>query len=511
MPLFSLPRLLRVNFVSSPPAASEADSAAVSPAALPAAALPSAAIPLVVDLDGTLVRTDTLLEGFLLLLKKNLLWGLLAPGWLLKGRAHLKSEIAKRVELDATQLPYREDLLIWLRAQHQAGRPLMLATAADQRVAQAVAAHLGFFSRVYASDGVINLRGERKLARLRETLSGPFDYVGNGAEDLPLWRTARAAVVVDASARVCREAQKTARVEKILPRERLTVKTFLRALRVHQWAKNVLVFVPLIAAHKVRDAALLLQTVGAFASFSLLASSVYVVNDLLDLPADRRHPHKRERPFASGALPLSWGLLLAPALWLCGAVLALWLPTPFWTLLGMYYLATLAYSLWLKQMMVLDVLVLAGLYTVRIFAGSRATGVPTSSWLFTFAMFLFFSLALVKRLSEVRRLRLSNEAAAPGRGYLASDYEQLGSLGTASGFLSVLVLSLYITSKEVAVLYAHPERLWLLCPLMMYWLSRVWLLAHRGQVNEDPLLFALKDGISYGVGAMAAVILYFAV
>lgn len=285
------------------------------------------------------------------------------------------------------------------------------------------------------------------------------------------------------------------------------LRSLLRALRVHQWAKNLLLFVPLVAAHRVLEPSRVVQALLAFVSFSLCASSVYVVNDLMDLEADRVHPSKRRRPFASGELPVRAGLWLAPLLLGAGAAVALaLLPLPFAALLGAYFATTLAYSLYLKQVLMLDVLVLAGLYTVRIFGGSLAVGVPTSSWLFTFSMFLFLSLALVKRLSELRRLRLSQQAAAPRRGYRAEDYEQLGSLGVASGWLSVLVLALYITSREVTVLYRHPERLWLLCPLMLYWLGRVWLLAHRGEVDEDPLVFALKDKVSYGVGLLCAAV-----
>lgn len=285
------------------------------------------------------------------------------------------------------------------------------------------------------------------------------------------------------------------------------LRSLLRALRVHQWAKNLLLFVPLVAAHRVLEPSRVVQALLAFVSFSLCASSVYVVNDLVDLEADRRHPSKRQRPFASGELPVRAGLWLAPLLLGAGVAVALaLLPLPFSALLGAYFATTLAYSLYLKQVPMLDVLVLAGLYTVRIFGGSLAVGVPTSDWLFTFSMFLFLSLALVKRLSELRRLRLSQQEAAPGRGYRTEDYELLGSLGVASGWLSVLVLALYITSREVTVLYRHPERLWLLCPLMLYWLGRVWLLAHRGEVDEDPLVFALRDKVSYGAGLLAAAV-----
>ncbi|WP_257455733.1 UbiA family prenyltransferase [Archangium lipolyticum] len=427
--------------------------------------------PLAVELEGVLTRTHTLHEGLLRLLKHHPLQALASLGWRLEGRAFVRAEVARRVELDVARLPYDEVLVAHLGEEKARGRRLVLATAADQKVAEAVAAHLGLFEAVFASDGTRELTGAHREARLREALGE--------------------------------------RPEEARPREATMSRprAIRKALRVHQWAKNVLVFVPLLAAHKALNLPMLLHAVLGFIAFSLCASSVYVLNDLLDLDSDRRHPTKRQRPFASGALSVRAGLWLAPVLLGAGAAVASLLPGEFLALLGTYYGITLAYSFLLKQVAMLDVLVLAGLYTVRIFGGSLAVGVPTSSWLLTFSMFLFLSLALVKRLSEVRRLRLANEPAAHGRGYVAGDYEQLSMLGVSSGYLSVLVLALYITSKEVTVLYAHPARLWLLCPVMMYWVGRVWLLAHRGEVNEDPLIFALKDKVSYVVGLIAACVL----
>lgn len=452
----------------------------------PSAAQPEAQdTPLAVELDGTLVRTDTLHEGLVRLLKHNPLWLLLAVVWWLKGRAFLRAEVARRVPLDAARLPYNEPLVAFLTEEKARGRRLALVTASHRDVADAVAAHLGLFAEVHASDATAELRGPKKLARLKEAL-GTFDYAGTDAAMQGIGRPARDF-----------EAPKGG------------VRKLVKALRVHQWAKNVLVFVPLFAAHKGFHLPLLVQALLGFVAFSLCASSVYVLNDLLDLDSDRRHPTKKKRPFAAGDLSVRTGALMAPVLLAAGAAVAVtMLPLHFVALLATYYAVTLAYSLHLKQVMVLDVLVLAGLYTVRIFGGSLATGVPTSSWLLSFSMFFFLSLALVKRLSEIRRLRLSNETAAHGRGYVAGDYELLASLGVASGYLSVLVLVLYISNKEVTALYSQPERLWLLCPVMLYWVSRVWLLAHRGQVNEDPLVFALRDKVSYAVGAVAALVLF---
>lgn len=466
-------------------------------------------MPLAVDLDGTLVRTDTLHENLLVLFKRAPWLLVLVPLWVLKGKAFFKAEVARRAALDASRLPYNEELLSWLQEEKARGRKLVLATAADRRIADGVAAHLGLFSDVYASDGTVNLSGARKLARLKETL-GTFDYAGNDAVDVPLWRESRQIVVVHAQAGVLKQARGLGpQVHRVFERPGVGPRAWVKALRVHQWAKNALIFVPLLAAHRAAEPAMLLKAVLGFVAFSLCASSVYVLNDLLDLESDRRHPTKKKRPFAACDLPVSTGVVLAPLLLLAGAAVSfLLLPLAFAGLLGAYYVLTLAYSLRLKQVVMLDVLVLAGLYTVRIFGGALAVGVPTSSWLLMFSTFLFLSLALVKRLSEVRRLRLSNEEAAHGRGYLAQDYEQLASLGAASGQVSVLVLALYITSKEVTALYGHPERLWLLCPVMLYWVGRVWVLAHRGLVNEDPLVFALRDKVSYQVAFFAALVLW---
>ncbi|HEX8439139.1 UbiA family prenyltransferase, partial [Archangium sp.] len=344
----------------------------MSPSALAVSeSQPQVPSPLAVELEGVLARTNTLHEGLLRLLKHHPLLAFAVLGWMLKGPAFLRAEVARRVDLDVARLPYDEALVARLREEKAAGRRLVLATVADQRVAEAVAAHLGLFDAVHGSNGTQELSGSLREARLREV----------GGEG-------------------CEEARPSGPLV-------LGPRALLKALRVHQWAKNVLVFVPLLAAHKAQHLPMLLQALLGFISFSLCASSVYVLNDLLDLDSDRKHPTKRRRPFASGALSVRAGLLLAPALLGSGVAVALLLPLEFLALLATYYAITLAYSFHLKQVVMLDVLLLAGLYTVRIFGGSLAVGVPTSSWLFTFSMFLFLSLALVKRLSEVRRLRLA--------------------------------------------------------------------------------------------------------
>lgn len=470
--------------------------------------------PLCVDLDGTLVKTDLLLESLFVLLKTQPWAVLLLPVWLLRGRAYLKKQIAARAVLNVPALPYHLEFLQFLTEQYRAGRQLILATAADEAIAQSVAKHLGIFTHVVASDGATNLSGARKLDTLLERF-GTFHYAGNASVDLPIWRRAQGAILVNAPARVVRSAQRDACVHEVFPGEqglRARLRAFVKAIRVHQWIKNLLVFVPLFTSHQVGSPMLWVDTVIAFVAFSLCASSVYLVNDLLDLEADRLHPKKRNRPFASGALPVSYGLIAVPLLLAGGFGFALLLlPPAFSVALACYYALTVAYSFYLKQIVLLDVVVLATLYTLRILAGAAAVAVPLSQWLLAFSLFLFLSLALVKRFSELQTLRRSNSTAAKGRGYFAGDLEQLASLGAASGYLSVLVLALYINSREVTSLYSHPALLWLICPFLLYWVSRVWLLAHRGQMHHDPIVFALRDKISYLTGLVVGIVMLLAI
>jgi 4-hydroxybenzoate polyprenyltransferase len=464
-----------------------------------------------VDLDGTLLRSDSLHE-LLCGRLRNRPWQLaFAPVWLLSGRAALKAKLAEGNGIDPSSLPYNEELLTWLRAERSAGRKIVLATAADRRVADAVAKHLGIFDEVLASDGMTNLKGAAK----REALAakyGAFAYVGNSGADFPVWEGAAERVVTGAGRTTV--AAVTARYPGavVIGKPRRTVLPLIRALRPHQWVKNLLLFVPVIMAHQLSvhgstGHSKLLQAFTAFCSFSLCASSVYVLNDLLDIEADRMHRTKRRRPFASGELSILLGFALLPFLWAGAIALAALLKPDFIVILGAYLVLTCGYSFWLKQFALIDIIILAGLYTIRIFAGGVAGEVPVSQWLMAFSMFIFFSLACVKRYSELLGLRRANEQQAPGRGYTAGDLEPMAQFGCASAFLSVLVLALYINSGEVTVLYRTPQLLWLICPLLLYWLSRVWLLAHRGVLHEDPIVFAIKDRVSYMTGLLTAAII----
>ena len=459
------------------------------------------AAPLCVDLDGTLVKTDTLLETLLLLLKQNPLYLLMLPLWLRRGKAYLKQEISRRVALDAASLPYNEALLDYLQAERAAGRKLVLATAADRRIATRIAEHVGLFDEVIASEGGTNRSGGGKLELLKERY-GAFAYAGNADVDLQVWRGASEAVVVSPKRSLADKAREVTEVSRVFAEPvRPAWQLIVKAARLHQWAKNALLFVPLLTSHQLLNPQLFAQAVLAFIAFGLCASSVYLTNDMLDLAADRQHHRKRFRPFASGTLPLKLGFMITPFFLLSGVALAFFLPPTFLLLLIGYLILTVSYSFYIKQVALLDVILLAALYTVRIVAGGAATGILVSPWLLAFSMFFFLSLAFVKRFSELETLRLKGDDKAKARGYVVGDLEQLASLGAASGYISVLVMALYISSDAVIELYNVPGALWLICPLMLYWISRVWLLARRGEMHDDPVVFALKDRVSYAVGA----------
>jgi 4-hydroxybenzoate polyprenyltransferase/phosphoserine phosphatase len=457
-------------------------------------------LPIAVDLDGSLVRTDTLHELALALLRTRPLDVLRLPLWLLRGKAYLKHEVAARVGIDASTLPYNEPLLAWLKEQKQAGRRLVLCTAADGLVAHAVAEHLGIFDQVLVSGEDVNLSGPRKREALEREF-GPrgFDYVGNSRIDLEVWSGANAAVVVSASESLAFRASQVSQLLAVF-RQPVRPATLAKALRVHQWIKNLLLFVPLIAAHQLGDATLVGAGLLAFVAFSLCASGVYVANDLMDLESDRAHPRKRNRPFASGALPIALGVVLAPMLMLAGISIALLLGTAFAGWLTAYLALTAAYSARLKRLLLVDCVVLALLYTLRVVAGAAATGIELSFWLLAFSVFLFFSLAFVKRYVELRGAAERSGAQIRGRGYLVQDTAIVQAIGIASGYASVVILALYLQGDTVLSLYALPQAMWGAVLLMLFWVSWIWMKAGRGEVDDDPVVFAARDLTSLVVG-----------
>lgn len=469
-------------------------------------------LPLCVDLDGTLVRTDTLLESVLLLTKKNP-WQLVAMArWFFKGKAYAKEKIAQRSRLNVVLLPYNQELLTYLRAEHARGRKLYLATASPMKTAAHIMAHLDIFEDVVATHGKKNLKGRYKARALAEKFGRKkFAYAGNSFTDIPVWRAAHEAIVVSRNSRLIRAARKVALVTHVFTGPTLSWQRLIRLLRVYQWTKNLLLFVPLLAAHRAADTALLQEALIAFFAFCSASSAAYIINDLTDLESDRQHPRKKYRPLAHGDISLTTALSLAILLLVSSGIVAWGVSPSFLVLVAAYLCVTLWYSLTLKQLALLDVFTLAGLYCLRIFAGAVAVGVPVSSWLAAFALFLFLSLALVKRFSELTRLAHEKTKKIVGRGYEVSDTRVISQLGTASAYLSALILALYISSNEVSVLYTTPALLWLTVPLFLFWVSRVWFLAQRNQLEDDPLIFAIRDPVSYVVGIAIASVTWWAV
>jgi 4-hydroxybenzoate polyprenyltransferase len=470
-------------------------------------------LPICVDLDGTLLKTDMLWESLLCLLRRNPFFILQILCWWMRSRAFLKQKIAALVQIDPATLPYNEEFLSWLRDEKKSGRKIIMTTASDLKMARSVADHVGLFDEVLASDGNTNLRSTIKLRVLTEKFGERgFDYAGNSSADFAVWRGARAAIVVNAGPAIEKEAATCTTIDRVFEPAASPLSASIRCLRPHQWGKNLIIFVPIIAAHKMADPSLLLRGFWAFIVFCVCASGVYVINDLMDLEADRRHSTKRLRPFASGDLPLPIGLVAGPLLLVAGLLAAVELSWLFAGVVALYLILTTTYTWQIKRVVLLDVFFLTGLYTIRLVAGHAATGILYSAWLLMFSMFIFLSLALVKRYVELAANKEINpgNAAITGRGYVPGDLELVTSLGTCSGFIAALVLALYVNSQQVVALYAQPNLLLLLCPLLLYWISRVWLLAHRRQLHDDPVLFAVKDATSYVIGALALAVLWFA-
>jgi 4-hydroxybenzoate polyprenyltransferase len=459
-------------------------------------------------MDGTLLRIDTLPEALFAAAFAN--WRVLpqVPGWLSQGKAQLKQELAQRWQFDPAGLPYNRPLLEWLRAQHEAGRKLVLCTASHALVAQRVADHLGLFDAVIATEGGLNLRGDAKAEALgRRFGKGGFVYVGNDATDFAVWDQAAAAVLVNTSGTVRHEARARYAIEAefddgVIDPLKLA-RASLRAMRPYQWVKNALCLVPVIASADFSPAAWL-GTLLITLAFCLTASGIYLINDISDLAADRAHPRKRHRPFASGEVPVAVGLLLCPILLLAGVVMG-WASGALLAL-GAYVIASLAYNIWLKEQPLIDVFVLAGLYTVRLFGGGEASGHPVSLWLLGFSSFLFLSLAFIKRVSELLRISATPARAAMRRGYLTDDTAMLQMFGCASTFTSAIVLALYVQSDAVERVYVNPAMLWAAVPLLLFWQCRLWLSTARGYMHDDPIVYAARDWVSWAVFAVLALV-----
>lgn len=451
---------------------------------------------LVVDLDGTLLRSDMLFESFWSAFGRDWRGRFLSVAALSGGRASLKRHLANASAVEASTLPYDQEVIAYIEAWRWSGGRTALVTASDSDFAVAIAEHLGIFDEVHGSDGKLNLKGENKGQFLEERFgSKGFAYMGDAKADLPVWRRASKAITVNAPAALRREAEQASDSTEHLVTDTRSIKPYIKALRPHQWLKNSLVFLPMLAAHQLDGATFLLSLL-AFICFSVVASSVYVLNDLLDLAADRAHPRKKNRPFASGSIPIAHGTWMAAGLLLLGTVFAASISVNFLLAMAAYYLLTTAYSLHLKRQIVIDICVLAGLYTARVIAGGVATGISLSIWLLAFSVFFFLSLAAVKRQAELIDSAERGNLIANGRGYHVDDLPIISMIAIGAGYVSVLVMTLYVNSPAVVQLYAHPEALWGVCAVLLYWITRTVMLAHRGQMHDDPVVYAAKDRVS---------------
>ncbi len=464
-------------------------------------------IPLAVDLDGTLVAGDLLWETLFALIKKHPLCLFLIPIWLVRGgKARLKYEVAQRIAIKPELLPYRAAFVAYLREQKASGRKLVLATASPQVYADAIAAHLGFFDAVIASTQTENLRAKAKCdALVAQFGEAGFDYAGNSRDDIVVFEVARQSVIV-APDRHAKNWQKKhgGMVFDAVP---VRLKTIVKMLRCHQWLKNVLIAVPVILAHDVLDISLLSAIALAMLAFSTTASAIYILNDLFDLEADRAHQRKKRRPFAAGDISVPVGLATMLMLLAVAGITCLFLPPLFGLVLFVYLVATTAYSMAVKRMLLIDILMLAGLYTMRLIAGAAATGIEASFWLLAFSGFFFLSLALVKRYVELANSAVTAGERVAGRGYQSDDKPMVMQAGVSSAFAATLVLALYIDSSAVRELYSHPWMIWPLAPVVLYINLRIWVLALRGQMDEDPVVFIIQDWRSQIVVALSLVLL----
>lgn len=452
-------------------------------------------LPLVVDLDGTLTPTDTLVESLVCLLKKNPLNLFRICFWLLFGgsRAMFKHHVATESEFHPTDLPWRTDFIAWLTSQRDAGRRIVLATAAHESIAHEVSRHLGLFESVLATNATHNLKGIAKLEAIQQHVGERFAYAGDSKADLPIWASSTSAVLVGASTAISKKVHSTSDVEKEFTYPAASWRVWIKALRVHQWVKNLLLFVPLFTAFAFNNPQKTSDAVLGFFAFSLAASATYVLNDLWDLGSDRMHIRKKHRPFANGLIPLTHGAAMAAILLVISMVLAVSTSMMFTVMVIGYVVLTTAYSLILKKYVLIDVMMLAILYTYRVLAGSVATDIAVTPWLLAFSIFTFFSLALVKRCAELVSLQSIGKVDAHGRDYQVGDLVVLWPLGVGASLCSVVVFGLYIGTPGAVSQYANPNTLWLVGIGLLYWISRLWVKTARGEMHDDPIIFAVRD------------------
>jgi 4-hydroxybenzoate polyprenyltransferase len=461
-------------------------------------------VPLVVDLEGALLRSDLLIESAFARARKKPFDLLRIPAWLSHGSAELRRELTRESAPDARTLPYRADVVEFLRSERRLGRPMVLATEADEELANAVARELGLFDAVVARGGEATPDRSMHEALVAQFGERGFDYAGGARAGDGIWSAARRAILVQPSRALKERVSPTTQIERVFDDGGPVLRNYLRALRPHHWLKNALIFLPLVADHRLYEYALLQRALLAFVAFTLCACSMYLLNDLLDLAGDRLHPEKRHRALASGQVGARASLALIPLLLATGLAVGAALTPALAGILAGYYALMLGYSLGLKQLPVVDVLMLAAGYALRVAAGATAVGIAPSYWLMAFCMFLFFSLALIKPYAELVTQAAAGVAQPRMRGYRYADRTLMAVQGIASGYIAVLVLALYTNTRLIQGIFGRHELFWVVCALLLYWVNHLWLMAHRGRIRQDPVTFVLRDPISLAVMAAVA-------
>jgi 4-hydroxybenzoate polyprenyltransferase len=453
-------------------------------------------IPLYVDLDGTLIKTDLLFESLIEFIKKNPFKIILSIKWLLKGKAYLKNKLAQNTLIDIENLPYNEPFLSYLKNERNKGRKIILATASNYTLAKRISNQLNIFSEIIASDEKENIKGKTKLNHIIENSgNGLFDYAGNSKSDLIIFKHAKSSILVNFNKKLLSRSTSIHVAKSFTPANSI-LRTFIKALRPHQWIKNLLIFTPLFVSNQWSNPNMIIRASIGFISFSLIASSVYVINDIFDIQNDRSHIKKKYRPFAAGNISIGHGLILILFLIFAGLFVGYFLDVIYFFLLMTYIIFNFLYSVYLKKILLIDILILSQFYTLRIFSGGVITNIVLSFWLIAFSVFVFFSLAIAKRYAELNLSIKINKKNIKGRGYTIDDLNILNIMGVTSGYIGVLILALYINSPEVVLIYSSPKILWGICLIFLFWISYIWLKASRGELDEDPLTFAIKDRIS---------------
>lgn len=452
--------------------------------------------PLIVSLENTLVRTDFVWEALALYIRTRFLQLWRLGVWWFEGKASFRNKLLQATAPAAENLPYDQDLLVHLKKEREKGRRLVLITSQPRFIADSVATHTGLFDHVHAAESGVAFDMHAKAHLLLEVYgNNGFDYIGSQIGDREMWKSSRTAYSVAKRPLHIADERYT---EQIGAARRGRAEALIKALRPRQWLKNLLVFVPMLAGHDI-SVTVAFQSLLAFVAFSLCASSAYLLNDTLDAADDRVHPTKRSRPIAAGTLPIAVALCACPLLAVAALLLSAAVNTSLLAIVSLYLLSTLSYSLYLKRVLMVDIVTLAILYSMRILGGSAATGIEPSFWLLAFSFFIFLSLALLKRHSELYNLEQLGKEKTAGRGYTTADRGPIGIMGLNSAFLSVLIFILYFESQNALIQYDSPAWLAGIVPLLVFWLGRLWILSYRGQVNEDPILYVSRDRVSLTV------------